>query len=130
MKVRLGALGTIERHLKLNPHDTRALYFGAQNLVRVCDTAKAIELAERALRQGQNEPIVLYNIACFYAGQADAGRAVELPEKAVRMGWGDRAWIEHDNDLDPLDDGPRLKAPRASSPWRTNQHTRHHPRSY
>src|SRR3546814_1288507 len=65
MKVRLGALGTIERHLKLNPHDTRALYFGAQNLVRVGDTAKAIELAERALRQDQNEPIVLYNIACF-----------------------------------------------------------------
>src|SRR3546814_4306124 len=89
MKVRLGALGTIERHLKLNPHDTRALYFGAQNLVRVGDTAKAIELAERALRQDQNEPIVLYNIACFYAGQDDVGRAVELLEKAVRMGGGD-----------------------------------------
>src|SRR3546814_13273186 len=95
MKVRLGALGTIERHLKLNPHDTRALYFGAQNLVRVGDTAKAIELAERALRQDQNEPIVLYNIACFYAGQDDVGRADELLEKAVLMGWGDRAWMGH-----------------------------------
>src|SRR3546814_3367956 len=106
MKVRLGALGIIERHLKLNPHDTRALYFGAQNLVRVGDTAKAIELAERALRQDQNEPIVLYNIACFYAGQDDVGRAVELLEKAVRMGWGDRAWMErseeHTSELQSL----------------------------
>ena len=114
MKVRLGALGTIERHLKLNPHDTRALYFGAQNLVRVGDNAKAIELAERALRQDQDEPIVLYNIACFYAGQGDLGRAIDLLGKAVEMGWGDRAWMEHDSDLDPLHDDPRFKKLLAS----------------
>ena len=48
MRVRLGALGTLERHLKLNPHDTRAIYFAAQNLWRV-GRAKAMELAERAL---------------------------------------------------------------------------------
>lgn len=114
MKVRLGALGTVERHLKLNPHDTRALYFGAQNLWRVGDHAKAIELAERALRQDQDEPIVLYNIACFYAEQGNTARAIELLEKAVRMGWGDRAWMEHDSDLDPLHDDPRFKALLAS----------------
>ncbi|MFC3717397.1 TPR end-of-group domain-containing protein [Luteimonas soli] len=114
MKVRLGALGTVERHLKLNPHDTRALYFGAQNLWRVGEHAKAVELAERALRQDQDEPIVLYNIACFYAEQGNRTRAIELLEKAVQMGWGDRAWMENDSDLDPLHDDPRFKALLAS----------------
>jgi adenylate cyclase len=110
MKVRLGALGTIERHLKLNPHDTRALYFGAQNLLRVGEHEKAVELAERALGQDENEPIVLYNVACFYAEQHDNVRAIDLLEKAVELGWGDRAWIETDSDLDALRQDERFKA--------------------
>ena len=110
MKVRLGALGTIERHLKLNPHDTRALYFGAQNLWRVGEHAKALELAERALGQDQDEPIVLYNVACFYAEQGDLERAIGLLEKAVELGWGDRTWMETDSDLDPLRADERFKA--------------------
>src|SRR5262249_58984903 len=110
MKVRLGALGIVERHLRLNPHDTRALYFGAQNLWRVGEHAKAKELAERALRQDQNEPVVLYNVACFYVEQGDSERAIELLEKAVDLGWGDRAWMMNDSDLAPLHEHPRFKA--------------------
>jgi len=110
MKVRLGALNTIERHLRLNPHDTRALYCGAQNLWRVGEHAKALELAERALRQDQNEPLVLYNVACFYVEQGDRERAVDLLEKAVEMGWGDLAWMKNDSDLYPLHDNERFKA--------------------
>ena len=110
MKVRLGALGTIERHLQLNPHDTRALYFGAQNLWRVGEHNKAMELAERALGQDQEEPVVLYNVACFFVEQGDHERALELLERAVEMGWGDRAWLETDCDLDPLRDNARFQA--------------------
>ncbi len=110
MKVRLGVLNVIERHLKLNPHDTRALYFGANNLARVGEKEKARELAERALGQDQNEPVVLYNVACFYAMQGDAERAIDLLEKAVELGWGDRAWIETDSDLQTLHDNARFQA--------------------
>lgn len=110
IKVRLSALNTIERHLQLNPHDTRALYFGANNLARIGDNEKARELAERALRQDQNEPVVLYNVACFYALQGDLDQALILLEKAVDMGWGDRAWMETDSDLEPLRRHDRLKA--------------------
>jgi len=109
MRVRLGALGTVERHLRLNPHDTRALYLGAQNLYRVGEKDKAIVLAEQALKQDQNEPVVLYNVACFYALQ-DVERAMDLLEKAVELGWGDRAWMEHDSDLDPLHGNARFQA--------------------
>ncbi|BCT92071.1 hypothetical protein LYSHEL_10950 [Lysobacter helvus] len=110
MRVRLGALGTLERHIKLNPHDTRALYFAAQNLYRVGENEKARAMAEQALKQAQDEPVVLYNVACFYVGQGDLERAIDLLERAVSLGWGDRAWMEHDSDLDPLHDHPRFNA--------------------
>lgn len=110
MRVRLGALGTLERHLKLNPHDTRAIYFAAQNLYRVGEKAKATALAEEAMKQGVNEPVVLYNVACFYTGMGEIERAVTLLEQAVSQGWGDRAWMANDSDLVPLHDNPRFQA--------------------
>ncbi len=114
MKVRLSALGTVERHVSLNPHDTRALYLGAQNLYRVGEHERAIALAEQALRQDQNEPVVLYNIACFCTIQGDHERAIGLLERAVELGWGDLAWMKHDSDLDPLHGNPRFEALIAS----------------
>jgi adenylate cyclase len=110
MRVRLGALETIQRHLEMNPHDTRALYFGAQNLCLVGENEKGVELAERALGQDQDEPVVLYNVACFYALQGDVDRAIELLTKAVTNGWGDREWLETDSDLDTLRKDNRFKA--------------------
>ncbi len=110
MRVRLGALGTVERHLRLNPHDTRALYIAAQNLYRIGEKDKATALAEQAMQQGMDEPVVLYNVACLYTGLGQTDRAIDLLEKAVNLGWGDRAWMENDSDLDTLHDNPRFKA--------------------
>ena len=110
MRVRLAALSTLNQHIRLNPHDTRALYFSALNLYRVGEKQRAAELAEQALRQDQDEPVVLYNVACFYVIQGDHERAIELLEKAVALGFGDRAWIETDSDLDPLHGHPRFAA--------------------
>ena len=110
MRVRLGALGTLERHLKLNPHDTRAIYFAAQNLYRIGEKDKAVAMAEQAMQQGMNEPVVLYNVACFYTGMGDKQRAIDLLEQAVDQGWGDRAWMENDSDLVSLHEDPRFQS--------------------
>jgi adenylate cyclase len=110
MRVRLGTLGTLEQHIRLNPHDTRALYIGAQNLWHVGEQKKSIELAEQALGQGQDEPMVLYNVACLYTTQGNLQRALDLLEEAVRLGFGDRAWMETDSDLEPLRAEPRFQA--------------------
>ncbi|MDX1570271.1 MAG: tetratricopeptide repeat protein [Xanthomonadales bacterium] len=109
MRVRLASLNTIQRHLELNPHDTRALYCAANNLVSIGEKEKGREMAERALGQDENEPVVLYNVACFYAMQGNSDRSLELLERAVEQGWGDRAWLETDSDLNSLRDNPRFK---------------------
>jgi adenylate cyclase len=110
MKVRVQALGVLQKHLEMNPNDTRALYICAQNLCLVGEQEKGLELAERALGQDQDEPVVLYNVACFYTHAGDTDRALELLESAVDKGWGDKAWLETDSDLDPLRELPRFQA--------------------
>jgi adenylate cyclase len=110
MKARLSSLDLIERHLKMNPHDTRALCMAANQLSNVGELEKGREMAEEALARGENEPLVLYNIACYFALSGTVDRALELLQKAVDSGWGDRAWLETDGDLDSLRDDPRFKA--------------------
>ena len=62
-----GRIGTLDRHIQLNPHDTRALYLRATNLYsRRREGEAPPNMAEHALEQAQNEPVVLYNVACFY----------------------------------------------------------------
>jgi len=110
MRARLSSLDKIEQHLQMNPHDTRALYIGANQFANVGELEKAQELAERALGQDQDEPVVLYNVACFYAMKGDTDRSIELLGRAVDHGWGDRAWLETDCDLDSLREDPRFQA--------------------
>jgi adenylate cyclase len=75
MKARLASLDLIQRHLEMNPHDTRALYVGANQLCNVGEQEKGLELAERALEQDDKEPVSLYNVACFYAMQGNKERS-------------------------------------------------------
>jgi adenylate cyclase len=110
MKARIQALSTLQKHLEMNPHDTRALYSCAQNLCCVGEYEKGYELAERALGQDQDEPVVLYNVACFYTQAGDLEKALDLLERAVENGWGDKAWLETDSDLDSLRELPRFQA--------------------
>ena len=110
MKARLASLEQIQRHLDMNPHDTRALYVGANQFANVGEFEKAQELAERALGRDQDEPVVLYNVSCFYAMKGDTDRAMELLDRAVDNGWGDKAWLETDPDLDSLREDARFIA--------------------
>jgi adenylate cyclase len=71
---------------------------------------KGLEMAERALGPDEKEPVVLYNVACFFAMKGDSDRALELLDRAVQNGWGDRAWLETDSDLDALREDERFKA--------------------
>jgi len=110
MKARLSSIELIDRHLRMNPHDTRALCMAANQLCNVGELEKGKEMAEQALAREENEPLVLYNIACFFAMSGDIDRSLALLERAVESGWGDRAWLETDSDLDSLREDPRFKA--------------------
>ena len=108
-KARLKTVDLIERHLDMNPDDTRALYLGAANLSSLGEAQRAMDWANRSLEVGNEEPLVLYNVACTCALLGETDRSLDLLEKAVNLGWGDRAWLETDSDLDSLRELARFK---------------------
>ena len=54
--------------------------------------------------------MLLYNAACNFAQLGRIDEAVSALEQAVDRGYGDRSWMEHDSDLDPIRGTPRYKA--------------------
>ena len=104
------ALDIIENYLELNPHDTRALYFGASALVELGRREEGLAWAKRALEIEPDEPGVLYNVGCVYSLAGEIEDALDCIEKVLGAGLSNRAWVEHDSDLDPLRSHPRFQA--------------------
>jgi adenylate cyclase len=104
------ALERVERHLALNPHDVRALYLGAGNLVRAGQRERAREWAARAIALDPDDCATHYNVACVYGSLGDADPAMKHLDAAVQLGFAHRAWIENDGDFAPVRSDPRFAA--------------------
>ena len=103
MRVRLGALGTLERHLRAqSARHARALF------------RRAEPVARRRAREGDGTGRTGAAAGSGRAGRALQRRLLLRRARAIRsapstcwrrrstLGWGDRAWMENDSDLDPL----------------------------
>jgi len=100
----------VDDHLELNPDDPRACILGAIAHATLKDEEKSIAFAERAIAADPDDPMLLYNAACNFAQLARIDEAMATLEQAVDRGYGDRSWMEHDSDLEPLRETPRYKA--------------------
>ena len=70
----------------------------------------AAAYAERAMRIDPDDPRVLYNVACTFACCGRIPEALDALENSVRSGYGEKSWLEHDSDLEPLRGDPRYIA--------------------
>jgi len=104
------ALEIIEETLEANPADSRALYLGAGAIQDLGDSDKAVVWVRRALALEPDEPWVLYNVACIYSRAGETEQALDCLERSVDQGMGDKAWLAHDTDFDPIRDQPRFAA--------------------
>jgi TolB-like protein/Tfp pilus assembly protein PilF len=107
------ALQLVERHIELNPEDSRALNLGANILVQVHGAAggpRAREWNTRALAADPEDSGMLYNVACVYARIGQKDEAIDCLERAVKSGFGLREWLEHDPDFASVRDDPRFRA--------------------
>ncbi len=103
-------LDLVERHLELNPDDSRALNLGAVAAAHRGRRERGLEWTRRALALDPEDSGMLYNAACFFAVQGERDEALDCLEKAVQMGFGLRGWIENDADLVSLRGDPRFQA--------------------
>lgn len=104
------ALEVAERHLDLNPDDSRAATMRAVSLCRLGRQEEGLAWAERALVLDPQDAGVRYNAACLFAMAGRRERALECLERALSEGFGNREWLARDPDLDPLRDDPRFQA--------------------
>ena len=100
----------VEQHLELNPDDARALIFGSIAGAVFNDPGRAMEYAMRAMAVDPDDPMLLYNVACTYGMLGKTEECLYALEQAVSKGWGDKAWLEHDSDLDSIRSEPRYLA--------------------
>jgi TolB-like protein/Flp pilus assembly protein TadD len=101
------AFDRIERRLALNPDESRAIYLGADVLIRMGEKEKAMEWVKRLAATDRDEPAVLYGIACLYSLIGKPEEAVYYLSKAVDAGFAHRQYLEKDGDFDPIRNHPR-----------------------
>src|SRR5579863_103860 len=104
------SLQVIEKHVQMHPDDARAILFGAGAFIQTGDRDKAHAWTDRALAIDSTDPAILYNAACNLAVMGETEKAIDLLEKSITNGFGQREWILHDSDLDPLRSHPRFQA--------------------
>jgi adenylate cyclase len=100
-------LAAVERRLRLSPDDVRALYRGGGFEIVLQNRARGMDYLARALELSPDDFSTLYNVACAYADAGEPERALDALDRAVGTGRGNRGWIEHDADLDPIRPSPR-----------------------
>jgi adenylate cyclase len=101
---RLG-LERAERELTQHPENSDAAQMGALALAHLGERDRAKDWAGRTLAMDPEDMNALYNIACVYSQLGEADQAVVLLERVfpyLDAAAANRAWFEHDSDLDPL----------------------------
>lgn len=104
------ALDKVEQHLALNPDDSRAIYLGADVLVRLGEKQKAMDYVKRLAATERDEPYLLYGLACLYSLIGKPEEAVYYLTKSVEVGFAHRQYLEKDGDFDPIREHPSYKA--------------------
>ncbi|MCK4774282.1 MAG: tetratricopeptide repeat protein, partial [Candidatus Krumholzibacteria bacterium] len=104
------SLRSLEKHLELNPDDSRAVYLKSATLIELGEQKKGLKWADKAYESDPEDPYIVYGVACSYSRVGRVEEAVDYFEKSVACGFAHKDWIEQDNDMDLLRDHPRFQA--------------------
>ncbi|MFQ5511177.1 MAG: protein kinase [Candidatus Krumholzibacteriia bacterium] len=99
-----------ERHLELNPDDSRATYLGATALIELGEREKGLEWATRAVTMDPENPLLLYNISCVFSLAGELEGAIRYFDWAIDAGYAQKEWAQGDPDLEPIRSDPRFAA--------------------
>ena len=100
----------VRKHLKLNPTDGRALSLGAISLFENGEKEEALKWISKALKLYPEDGSTIFNAACLFAKDGNKEKAISLLEIAIDKGYGNKEWIEQDQDYDSLRNEPQFKA--------------------
>ncbi len=97
------------RHLSMNPDDARAMYMAANGMAALGDREQGREYAERALAMRPDDAMLLYNVGCIFSMLGNVEESVDCVVQAAQKGLTQKAWYQHDNNLDNIRSHPRFQ---------------------
>lgn len=100
------ALDAFHQALSEDDEDVSVLMGMAWCYKRIDELPRAIRVMERAYEVAPKEPIVLYNLSCYYALAGDKPQALSWLGRALRMEKSLRELIPGESDFDSLRDDP------------------------
>lgn len=98
------ALRVYSRALAENPQDVSVMLGMAWCYKRTDQLDKAISAMENAYQAASDEPIVLYNLACYFALAGDKNQALSWLGRSLRMDASLRKLIPDEPDFNRLRD--------------------------
>jgi serine/threonine protein kinase/Flp pilus assembly protein TadD len=108
-KILQEGLETYKRYLSQHPDDSRGHMYYATDLAQVGEHEEAKRQAAKAIELSPDDPLMLYNAACFYAQMGEKAAAIQSIRDAIAVGYGNYEWLKRDTDLDSLRDEPDFK---------------------
>ncbi|MCH7988575.1 MAG: tetratricopeptide repeat protein [Planctomycetes bacterium] len=100
------ALSVFSLALEMRPDDLTVLMGLAWCFKRTDQLTNAISTMEQAYQSSPKEPIVLYNLSCYYALAGDKQQALSWLGKALKIEPTLRELIPDESDFDPLRNDP------------------------
>ncbi len=103
------SLEAYKRYLSQHPDDSRGHMYYATDLAQVGRKDEAKIQAAKAIELSPDDPLMLYNAACFYSQMGDKKGAINSLRSAFAVGYGNIEWLKRDTDLDPIRNEPEFK---------------------
>ncbi|MFQ5734070.1 MAG: tetratricopeptide repeat protein [Planctomycetaceae bacterium] len=103
------ALAAFERGHAIQPRSLDILMGMAWCLKRTDQLSEAIAVMDQAYAAAPNEPVVLYNLSCYYALAGDKGAALSWLGRALRMDGSLGRLIDGEHDFDSLRRDPHFR---------------------
>jgi tetratricopeptide (TPR) repeat protein len=100
------ALVALHRAFDENPDHVDLLMAMAWCYKRTNQLPRAITSMEQAYRIAPKEPIVLYNLSCYWSLAGNKAQSLSWLGRALRLDKGLRQLIEKESDFDPLRHDP------------------------
>jgi tetratricopeptide (TPR) repeat protein len=103
------AIKPLERAAGLRPDDIAVAICLGWCYKRTHRLAQAIDAVERASRKHPGEPLLHYNLACYWSLAGNVAKALERLSTALELDPSFRARIDEESDFDSLRSDPRFE---------------------
>jgi TolB-like protein/Flp pilus assembly protein TadD len=105
-EIRSESLNVYPKYFRQHPDDGRAHLYYATTLAEADRIEEAKSEAAKAVELNPTDPLMQYNVACFYGVIGEKKTSIQTLKSAFSAGYQDYEWTKRDSDLDTIRNEP------------------------